>query len=412
MSKGVVKLSYKHPNFKKTSASNINYLNYIGTREGVVLNDDLENRDINGESNNEEYIKYIQNRTRSHGLFNNYNDVDLKDIRKEIRECNGFVYRMIVSLREGDAIANGFDEKEKWKELINSQIGVIAKQLSIPKSQIKWVGAFHRESGHPHVHLMLWNSKDEIRNYGYIDTKNLESIRKNLTDEIFKDVRVEILNEKNLLRDILLEKTNFIVNDNMFNEEELINLKDKYNEAKQELELLDEVNSYELGCRVTDKDIEIIKSMIEKLRVPLNGRLQYKLMPQDAKEHIDEITKRIVKRPNYIRYYNDYLNSVERLTRLYTESPDQINKSIKNAEKDLYSRIGNKILKSIKDIKVNNKSEDYCIQNLLINIVKIISIKTNQQENEQKVFTYSKAEIKEKVKENKAKGLFSELDFI
>lgn len=412
MSKVVVKLSYKNPNFKKTSVSNINYLNYIGTREGVVLNDDLENRGINRESNNEEYIKYIQNRPSSHGLFNNFNDVDLKDIRKEIRACNGFVYRMIVSLREDDAIVNGFDEKEKWKELINSQIGVIAKQLSIPQSQIKWVGAFHRESGHPHVHLMLWNSKDEIRNYGYIDTKNLEGIRKKLTDEIFKGDRVEILNEKNLLRDILLEKANFIVNDNIFNEDRLISLEDKYNEAKQELELLDEVNSYELGCRVTDKDIEIIKSMIEKLSVPLNGRLQYKLMPQDVKEQIDEITKRIISRPNYIRYYNDYLNSVERLTRLYTENPEQINRAIKNAEKDMYSRVGNKILKSIKDIKVNNKSEDYCIQNLLINIIKIISIKTNQQESKEKFFGQSKTEIKEKVKENKARGLFSEIDFI
>lgn len=213
-------------------------------------------------------------------------------------------------------------------------------------------------------------------------------------------------------RDILLEKTNFIVNDNMFNEEDLINLEDKYNEAKQELELLDEVNSYELGCRVTDKDIEIIKDMIEKLRVPLTGRLQYKLMPQDVKEQIDEITKKIISRPNYIRYYNEYLNSIERLTRLYTENPDQINKAIENARKDLYCRIGNKILKSIKEIKVNNKSEDYCIQNLLINIVKIISIKTNQQENRQKIFGQSKAEIKEKVKENKARGLFSEIDFI
>ncbi len=412
MSKVVVKLSYKHPNFKNTSASNINYLNYIGSREGVILNDDLDKRNINSEANSEKDIEYIKNNSRSHGIFNNSDGVNIKDIRKEIRACKGFVYRIIISLREGDAIDNGFDEREKWKNLINSKIGVIARQLSIPQSQIKWVGAFHREIGHPHVHLMLWNSKDEIRNYGYIDTKKLEGIRKNLTDEIFNDERVEILNKKNLLRDILLEKTNFIVNDNMFNEEELVNLEDKYNEAKQELELLDEINSYELGCRVTDKDIEIIKSMIEKLRVPLTGRLQYKLMPQDVKNQIDYITKTIISRPNYMRYYNDYMNSVERLTRLYTESPDQINKSIKNAEKDLYSRIGNKILKSIKDIKINNKSADHCIQNLLINIVKIISIKTKQQENRQKIFGQSKAEIKKKVKENKARGLFSEIDFM
>ena len=135
-------------------------------------------------------------------------------------------------------------------------------------------------------------------------------------------------------------------------------------------------------------------------------------MPKDVKEQIDKITKIIISRPNYIRYYNDYLNSIGRLTRLYTESPEQINKAIENAEKDLYSRMGNKILKSIKDIKFNNRNENYCIQNLLINIIKIISIKTNQQENKHKIFGQSKIEIKEKAKENKARGLFSEVDFI
>ena len=412
MSEVIVKLSYKHPNFKKTSASNVNYLNYIGTRDGVILNDNLEKIATNSKVNNGECIKYIQNRPRSHGLFNNSNDVDIKDIRKEIRECKSFVYRIIVSLREDDAIANGFDEKEKWKELINSKIGVMAKQLNIPQSQIRWVGAFHRESGHPHVHLMLWNSKEEIRNYGYIATKSLESIRKNLTDEIFKNDRVNILSDKNLLRDILLEKTNFIVNDGTFNEDTLVKLEAKYNQVKEELSILDEVNSHELGCRVTDRDIEIIKDMIQMVKLPLTGRLQYKLMPQDVKEQIDEITKKILSRPNYIPYYNDYLKSVEKLTRLYTASPEQINKAIENAEKDIYSRIGNKILKSIKDIKFNNRNEDYCIQNLLINIIKTISMRVNQQENKQKIFGQSKVEVKEKVKENKARGLFSEFDFI
>lgn len=130
-------------------------------------------------------------------------------------------------------------------------------------------------------------------------------------------------------------------------------------------------------------------------------------MLQDVKKQIDEVTKRIFSRPNYIRYYNHYLNIVEKLTILYTASPEQINKAIENTEKDLYSRIGNKILKSIKDIKFNNRNEDYCIQNILINTIKIISIKTNQQENKHKIFGQSKVEMKEKAKENKSRGLFS-----
>lgn len=113
-----------------------------------------------------------------------------------------------------------------------------------------------------------------------------------------------------------------------------------------------------------------------------------------------------------MRYYNDYLNSVEKLTRLYTASPEQINKAIENVEKDLYARIGNKILKSIKEIKVNDKNQDYCIQNMLFNIIKIFSIKTNQKENQYKIWGNSKAEIKEKIRENKSRGLFSEIDFI
>ena len=39
-------------------------------------------------------------------------------------------------------------------------------------------------------------------------------------------------------------------------------------------------------------------------------------------------------------------------------------------------------------------------------------MRVNQQENKQKIFGQSKVEVKEKVKENKARGLFSEFDFI
>ncbi|EEM37868.1 Hypothetical conjugation protein [Bacillus thuringiensis serovar sotto str. T04001] len=46
----------------------------------------------------------------------------MKDVQKELREHDGVVWRMILSLKEEDALNLGFTEKRKWEDLLRSTV--------------------------------------------------------------------------------------------------------------------------------------------------------------------------------------------------------------------------------------------------------------------------------------------------
>lgn len=413
MSRVIFKLKYQHPNKgQKTRKNNKFHMLYIATREGVALNDDI--KEINNEeSNNKDYMKYISHRPGSHGLFGNYKDLNLTNIGKELENYNGYVYRAIVSLRENDAIDLGYDKKEKWEELIKDRIFYMSKELGIPYSKLSWVGAFHRESGHPHVHLMIWNKDEEVRSKnGIIDTKKIENIRKNLTNTIFRQERESILLEKNALRDIIIENAKKMNNIEVDLEKELkfINL-----ELKTQVE---NINKFEIGNKIPKKLIKDIGKEINKLKVPDSGRLQYKLMPKEVKEDINQITKKILSEKSFERYFDRYMDSVEKYTCLYTNKHQDILESKNRAKEDMYNRIGNIILKTKKELLLESKIEsnynsnksEYKIQNMLYNVFKVISQSENKNNTTRNYATKSKANRKNMANKMRAKGLYSEND--
>lgn len=410
-------MKFQHPNIKSTKTNNMYHLLYIGTREGVELNEDI--KEFNNDSENKDYLKYIANRPRSHGLFGKEKDIDIQKLANEMKEYNGYVYRGIVSLREEDAVSLGYDKKDKWETLIKARMLYISKQLNIPYSNLKWVGAFHRESGHPHIHLMIWNGKEEVRAKGAISKENLEGIRKNLTNEIFKEERERILLEKNLLRELLIEGTKGSQNKDFSKFEEL---EEKFADIDIELKgEAEELNDYKIGTKITNKFMKKIEKLIDKLEVPKTGRLQYKLMTPEVKKDIDKITDKILENPSYKIYFEKYMDSIEKLTRMYTDNPEDIKKAKDNAKEDIYSRIGNSILKTKRTMifeqrkaerESNQKSfvSKCAIQSMLMNTFKILSAKTNRNENTKQTFSRTTAQKKQMAKKMKAKGLYSDRD--
>lgn len=277
MSKVIFKLKFQSPNLKKTKMNNMYHLIYIGTRDGVALNDDM--KEIEGDYNksaNDEYMKYISDRPRSHGLFSKDNvKVDLKSVSETMKNYNGYVYRGIVSLRESEAIEKGFDKKDNWENLIRDKMLYISKQLNIPYKNLEWVGAFHRESGHPHVHLMIWNKEPEVRNIGAIPKKNIENIRKELTKDIFSNELESVLSLKNIYRDFLTDTTKGFDNTDYSKkfleiDEKVDEINTKYDIKKYEERLTilkKEILENDNTDYINDKHIEIeeLESKIDKM---------------------------------------------------------------------------------------------------------------------------------------------------
>lgn len=405
MSRVIFKLKFEHPNLKSTKMNNMYHLLYIGTREGVALNDDVKEMENN---HNEDYLKYIAHRPRSHGLFTNKDNVDINKVADELKNYNGYVYRGIVSLREEDSIKLGYDKKENWEKLLNDRMYYIARQFDIPYSRLRWVGAFHRESGHPHIHFMVWDKDNPVKSQGTIPKINIENVRKNFTNTIFKTEREQILLEKNSLRKLLLELPKGIQSNDLSKFNDLV---EQYKEIDTDLmSEAEEINSYEIGNRVKNKMIEDIKKSIKNLEVPNTGRLQYKLMPPEVKAKIDKITDKILEEQSYRTYYEKYMNSVENLTNLYTNKTEDINKAKDNAKADIYSRIGNTILKTKRDMLYENNTSNFAVQSLLMNVFKTLSAKTNQNNNTKNLIGANKQLRKEYARKMIAKGLYSDKD--
>lgn len=224
--------------YSTDNKSNIAYLNYIATREGVKLelahdhmnkpvsqkqkillkqlfkddafNDDLKELkafrdkpssytaselisrglDYTLNVDNKVYLNYIATRdgavvepTTKHGLFDLEGTADLKSFKEFMGNYNGRVYKVIVSLPYN----SDFREKEKWEMLIRSSHPKIAKVFNRNVSDIAWVGAVH-EASNPHVHLMIWSKTESELNLNKTEFKKaMEYLKVTFAQKIYKN---------------------------------------------------------------------------------------------------------------------------------------------------------------------------------------------------------------------------------
>lgn len=170
------------------------YAKYIATREGV------ESPGVEG------YMKYMAlrpraERTGSHGLFTTAGEpVVLAQVAKELDAHRGPVWTLILSLRREDAQRLGFDTAARWRDLLRSQAGVLARGLKIAPTHLKWYAAFHNEGHHPHVHLIAYSTKP---GEGFLTKQGMDIIRSALAQEIFRQDLVSVYERQTSHRDEL-----------------------------------------------------------------------------------------------------------------------------------------------------------------------------------------------------------------
>ena len=241
MSIFVTKFKYLKPGGKKKRGG---YAKYIGTRDGVEVIDDthkaapvslkqkefiskliedypeclemIEYEDFKGNptmgnasefisraieenadslSDSKTYADYIATRPRaqrfgSHGLFSDEGDpVILSKVSKELNDYEGNVWTVILSLRREDAERLGFDQGERWRDLLRAHAQELSDQFHIPMENLRWYAAFHNESHHPHCHLMVFSSDPKE---GYLSKQGFHSLRESLIKEIFAQ---DLMNE-------------------------------------------------------------------------------------------------------------------------------------------------------------------------------------------------------------------------
>jgi hypothetical protein len=347
MSKVIFKMTFKHPNLKTTVSKNVSHVKYIATRSGVdktLTENDLNRElgkgveDLNSSDTN--YVKYIDERPQSHGLFDELGIADPEAIQEEISNVNSYVWRGIVSLKEEDAIRLGYLKKDQWQDMLRKKMPDMAKEMGIPISNLRWVSAIHMEKGHPHAHIMIWE-KEPQKTLGIINNKCLDNIRKLYTDEIFETERFQLLNEKNIMRDLIRD----LAEGDISKASKLI--KEVAAEGKELQQLLGESEEVGIGPKLhSEEEVELtIKIKILADKLPGKGRVALKFMPEDIKQEVRGIADYILQQPNFAASLERNLKAVEELTRMYTGDNEAINKARDKAYIDIKDRVSQVILK-------------------------------------------------------------------
>lgn len=371
----IVKWRYWN-NRESKSARAANYLNYIGTREGVEKPDDnwmakkatakqkeiiaMLLRDAPSIRNMGEYeayekfgtrgyaselisgalddhpalldkktyLDYIATRPRterfgSHGLFSDDGKpLVMSEERERINSFDGRINTLIISLSREDAEACGFNSAERWRAFMRTQKTELSKRFGIPLDSLQWYGAFHNESYHPHIHVLLYST--DPRYPGYISKQGLEGLKSTLAAEIFKNELTDIYREQTKRRDVLTK----IARD----------------------EITELVMSLQSGVQQNPELIKKLTELSEKLR-ETKGKKVYGYLPPKLKGLVNEITDMLTEDERIKRLYDLWYESKYAILKTYTAHlPDQLPlsqeptfKPIKNSIIKEAMRIGSEI---------------------------------------------------------------------
>lgn len=273
--------------------------------------EDNADEDINCKT----YADYIATRPRvekygSHGLFSDAGMViNLKEVSAQMNMHQGNIWTAIISLRREDAEKLGFNKGERWRDMLRGQAEIISNNFKIPMDKFHWYAAFHNESHHPHVHMIMYSESLER---GYLTRKGLMRIRSSVAKGIFGQEIYYLSEQQTVHRDKLRKDSKALIG-----------------------QIISRINK---GTYDNSKLEEMLLKLADRLS-KTSGKKVYGYLKPDVKAIINNIVIELSKDERIAKLYNLWYEQKENILRIYTnEIPDRIPlvdnkefKSIKNA---------------------------------------------------------------------------------
>lgn len=256
------------------------YAEYIGTRDGVEL--------LNA---GDQYLKYIAERPRSHGLFSNVPNTDLEKTMQEVNSHSAPVWTFIYSLKREDAARLGYNSAESWRKLLLAHQTELAEAMKIPPNQFRWCAAFHDEKHHPHIHMMVWSADPK---QGYLTEQGIEAMRSKLTNDIFQDELLHLYKQKDL----------------SYQE-----VRDTAQEAMRDL--VQEMKSGVCDCPVIEDKMIALSEMLQDVK----GKKVYGYLKKPLKAQVDAIVDELARLPAVAEYYEVWNKLQDELENYYKDRP-------------------------------------------------------------------------------------------
>lgn len=239
----------------------------------------------------EQYLRYVAQRPRSHGLFSSERSVDLDASMETVAHHEGPVWIFICSLRQEDAARLGYDRADSWRSLVLAHQTELAQAMKISPNNVRWRAAFHDEKHHPHIHLMVW-SDDPAQ--GYLTEQGIQQIRSQLTNEIFQD---ELLS--------LYQKKDF-----------------SYQEVRRTAQSAMARLIRQMRASLCDSpEIEQRMETLVRALETAEGKKVYGYLKKPVKEQVDAIVDELAKLPEVAECYAVWNEMKDAVDSYYTDKP-------------------------------------------------------------------------------------------
>jgi len=332
---------------------NVNFLlNYVETMRGrdskdEYLKEHLEERRFYSSIKDDDYLKYVNkgsnekldyveysgNKEKSHGVFNEKGLMTsemIKEMRTMLRNTDSPIWHGVISFTEefGDTYCNTF---EKAFELMKNELPKFFKNAGLIPENIVWYAGLHENTDNKHIHLSFFE-KEPLR---YMHDNN----NKNFSDGF---IPIKAINKFKISAEIrLLQITKEIK----------LARKTLTDEMKKDMKLGDymkHINSLYFSLPHEHRmsyDSENIKPYKEQIDMVVNAII---MSNEDLQRKFNDFQSFIVKRDYEIKEAYKRINVDYKDKLLFDKCMD-----------DIYRRLGNIVLRTIRDIRWEQRKVEY-----------------------------------------------------
>ena len=277
------------------------YRDYIskpskGTASEFISRAIDDNVDLIGKREN--YVSYIAKRPRTerhgaHGLFTDADvPINLSKVAEEVVNHEGNVWTHIISLRREDAARLGYDNAYAWRNLLRSQAETIAENMKIPLTDLRWYAAYHDESYHPHVHMVVYSAGKEP----YLTKLGIRNIKAAFARQIFRHDLLQVYVEQTNHRNELTQKSRDILSD-----------------------IIARINS-------SSYDNPVVTDLLFKLSEQMKhhkGKKDYGYLSQAGRNLVNAVVDELAKEKDISALYDLWYEQRDKITGTYQDTPEQ-----------------------------------------------------------------------------------------
>lgn len=267
-----------------------------GTASELISRAIDDNVDLIGKREN--YVSYIAKRPRAerhgaHGLFTDADVlINLSQVAAEVANHDGNVWTHIISLRREDAARLGYDNAYAWRNLLRSQAETIAENMKISLTDLKWYAAYHDESYHPHVHMVVYSTGKEP----YLTKQGIRNLKAAFAKQIFRHDLLQVYVEQTNQRNELTGRSRDILSD-----------------------IIARINS-------GSYDDPVVTELLLKLSRQMQnhkGKKVYGYLPQAGRNLVNAVVDELAKNPEIAALYDLWYAQRDTIIGTYQDTPEQ-----------------------------------------------------------------------------------------